>query len=114
MLEMNVVAFEDRSIDGQYTRFLYSCSRRPGIITRISIDVRTRDESVAKQAYVRAKAEVVKRLGKPASDSSDSAWTQLKLKLMENRGFGTRAFAIWNPVEGPKSNRRHGEVSGRR
>lgn len=76
MIDHGIVAFEDRSIAGQYTRFLYSCTESAGTISHYSIDVRTRNESRAWQVYGDAKVAAVARLGIPTSDSKTPQATE--------------------------------------
>jgi hypothetical protein len=99
MLGQGILAFEDRSIAGQYTRFMYSCTEKPGIISRYSINVKTRSASRAWEIYAAAKAEVVARLGIPTSDSNTPQATK-RLKELEHPGTTSmREVAIWTSAE---------------
>jgi hypothetical protein len=99
MINQGIVAFEDRSIAGQRTRFLYSCTETPGIISRYSINVKTRSEPRARHLYEEAKAAVVARLGSPSSDSNTPQATG-RLKELRRQGLTSmHESATWVSVE---------------
>lgn len=98
MLDTNVVIFEDKSIPGKTTRFLYSCTQNPGVISRYSIDVRTRIESLARDAFSQAKSAAVLRLGEPTSDS-DLLGAEQRAQLWRTQGFALHGLAKWKSVD---------------
>jgi hypothetical protein len=99
MISQGIVAFEDRSIMGQSTRFLYSCSETPGIISSFSITVRTRSEPRARDAYANAKAAAVARLGNPTSDLNTPQAME-RLKELRRQGLTLmHESATWVSVE---------------
>jgi hypothetical protein len=99
MVAYNVVSFEDDSIAGQHSQFLYGCRKRPGIITSYSITTRTRSEPLAWQIYAAAKAAAVSRLGVPSADSATPDATAQLSRLRARDITATYAFANWNSVE---------------
>jgi hypothetical protein len=95
MVDFNVVIFEDASIAGQHSKFIYNCTKNPGIVSRYSIDIRTRDESRARELYAAAKAAAVARLGAPQFDSDSP---EMKAKTEQARLKGLiphHAVANW-------------------
>jgi hypothetical protein len=99
MLSQGIVAFVDRSVAGQYTRFMYSCTETPGTISRYSIIVNTRSESRAWDIYAAAKAEAVARLGIPTSDTNTPQATE-RLKELRRQGLTSmRQVATWTSAE---------------
>jgi hypothetical protein len=99
MVRLGIVAFEDQSVAGRHTRFLYSCPEA-GVVSRYSITVRVRGESQARAIYAEAKAAAVGRVGTPSSDSSaPTAADELKRSGIPESA-SMREFAVWNSVEG--------------
>jgi len=99
MISRGIMAFEDRSIAGQYAQYLYSCSQTSGLITRYSIDVRTDSESRARAIYAEARATGVARLGVPDFDFQAP---EAKEKVPQARHPGLKfeyAAAHWRTVE---------------
>lgn len=99
MISQGIVVFEDQSIAGQHAQLLYSCTQTPGIISRYSIDIRTRSEPRAWGIYADAKAAAVSRLGVPQFDS-EAPEAKEKLRQLRRNGLtGNHAVANWTTVE---------------
>jgi hypothetical protein len=99
MIEFGAVLFEDESIAGQHARYLYSCRQTPGVISRYSINIKTRSESLAWEIYAAAKAAAISRLGVPPADSAAPDATARLRQLRVDGVSWTYAFANWNSVE---------------
>jgi hypothetical protein len=98
MIEYNIVMFEDHSTAGQHARFLYSCRQNPGLISRYSMDIRTRSEPLAWELYAAAKAAAISRLGIPPEDSASPDATA-RLGQLRAKGLTSEyAFSNWKSV----------------
>lgn len=65
-----ILGFENQSSPaGTPIEILYNCSDQPGVVSHYSIAVTSPDETSARQALDRARADVVAKVGAPSSDS---------------------------------------------